>query len=34
MSRWIVGIIGVALLAASAAAHHGWGSYDEQPLQC
>ncbi len=30
MSRWIVGIVGAALLAASAAAHHGWASYDEK----
>jgi hypothetical protein len=29
MKKWILGLAGAALMAASAASHHGWGSYTE-----
>jgi hypothetical protein len=32
MKQWILGIIGAVALAGIAAAHHGWGSYDDKKL--
>jgi hypothetical protein len=30
MKQWIFGLTGATLLAASAVAHHGWGSYTDK----
>lgn len=32
MKQWILALIGVVILAGTAAAHHGWGSYDDKKL--
>jgi hypothetical protein len=32
MKQWFIGISAALLLAGAAAAHHGWGSYDDKKL--
>lgn len=32
MNKWIAGIFAAMTLAGAAAAHHGWGSYDDKKL--
>ncbi len=32
MKQWVLGLVGAAALAGIAAAHHGWGSYDDRKL--
>jgi hypothetical protein len=32
MKQWILALFGAVALAGAAAAHHGWGSYDDKKL--
>jgi len=32
MKQWVLALVGAVALAGAAAAHHGWGSYDDRKL--